>query len=226
MARKNTSEGFYKFKDITGQQFGWLRVMSHDGKAGNGQSKWLCECVCGKVTSVLGPNLRLGTSKSCGCKRNELLSTARTRHGESRRGHRSPEYIAWWSMVARCCNPGHTSYADYGGRGISVCESWRISYEAFLHDIGRRPSKKHSLDRIDVNGNYCLENCRWATHTQQCRNRRSNTFVECFGERRTIVEWSEVTGLSRLLIANRLRAKWDAERALSEPPRKHQRKSK
>ena len=122
-------------------------------------------------------------------------------------------------MLTRCRNPRAESFAAYGGRGIRVCERWAESFDAFLEDMGRRPSRKHTIDRIEKNGHYEPGNCRWATQREQQRNRRNNVYLELNGNRRLLCEWAETTGLTINIIWLRLRRGWSVERALTEPPR-------
>jgi hypothetical protein len=122
-------------------------------------------------------------------------------------------------MIGRCENPNNRAFANYGGRGISVDPSWRHSFETFLADMGPRPTSKHSLDRIDVNGPYAPANCRWATMRDQQNNRRSNVHIVAFGETLTLAQWSERTGIGEGTIRNRLRVGWTPERALSQQVR-------
>lgn len=112
---------------------------------------------------------------------------------------------AWRLMLKRCCDPTDPGYANYGARGIGVCASWHASFDAFLADMGRRPSSAHSLDRRDNNGSYDGVNCRWATRTEQARNKRDNVRIEFNGLTRTAVEWSLITGLSQSAIIRRLK---------------------
>ncbi len=126
------------------------------------------------------------------------------------------EYYSWVQMKTRCLNPRDKAYARYGGRGIKVCARWQKSYVDFVADVGRRPTPEHSLDRIDNNGNYEPGNCRWATSKEQCRNRRSNIVLEFNGQKRTIAEWAEFTGLSRECIWHRLNKHgWTVEQTLT-----------
>lgn len=132
-----------------------------------------------------------------------------------------PEYQAWSNMLERCRNKNLPNYRRYGGRGIKVCERW-LSFQNFLEDMGRRPSPKHSIERINNDLGYFKENCKWATRVEQCRNMRSNTIMEFNGESRCVAEWAEVYGLSREIVWSRLLRGWTLERALTTPriPRK------
>lgn len=174
------------FVDMTNRRFGRLVAIQPAGRY-RGQVKWLCRCDCGNEHTVSGEILRSGRSRSCGCARRErtaAMGRATATHGGSRGVKRCPEYGPWTHMKERCTSPRATSFADYGGRGIRVCAGWAEFFESFLADMGPRPSLDHSLDRIDNDGNYscgrceeCLANgwsmnCRWATRSQQARNRR------------------------------------------------------
>lgn len=137
------------------------------------------------------------------------------KHGHSwKEGAPSPEYRAWANMKHRCCNPAANGFSNYGGRGITVCERWVESFEAFLADMGPRPSPKYSLDRIDNAGNYEPQNCRWATATEQSRNRRGTANIPFDGRLVTVTELSEITGTPEHLLRNRLRRGWPLERAI------------
>lgn len=144
----------------------------------------------------------------------------RATHRESYGSVRTPEYAAWVNMIQRCENASLRDYHRYGGRGVRVCEQWRNSFEAFLADVGRRPSSGHSLDRYpNPDGNYEPGNVRWATETQQQQNRSDNRVIEAFGERMCLAEWSRKTGIKRETIARRLNAGESPERALATDPR-------
>jgi hypothetical protein len=116
------------------------------------------------------------------------------------------EYAAWWAMVNRCSNPKHPDWPNYGGRGITVSDRWRQSFESFLDDMGPRPAAGYSLDRINNDGPYAPGNCRWATKREQARNMRTNTWLELDGQRKLTDEWAEVLGMSERTIYRRLRA--------------------
>jgi hypothetical protein len=140
-------------------------------------------------------------------------------HGESSRraGLRTTEYKIWCGIIARCFNPKHEAFHRYGGRGITMCDRWRQSFESFLADVGRRPSGKHTLDRIDNNGNYEPGNVRWATQIEQRRNSSSVHFLEIRGERRIIADWARVSGIDERTLRGRILRGWEPERAVFEP---------
>lgn len=203
------------FQDLTGLQFGRLTVLERAAvtpKSGK-PSLWLCKCKCGAMRQVLRPNLLSGKTVSCGCYARE----AATRHGYTR--PRTPEYRAWDAIKERCCNPLHRFYSHYGARGILICDRWRDDFTAFLGDVGRRPSPEHSIDRIDNNCGYEPGNVRWATTTEQGRNRRNNRVIEAFGLRLCLSEWAERYGLRSDTIARRLELGWESAMAVSAPVR-------
>lgn len=138
---------------------------------------------------------------------------ARKSLGESR-GRRTSEYRAWRDMRARCCNPNHGDYADYGGRGITVCERWRSSYVAFLEDMGRRPSQLHSLDRENNDASYSPDNCRWATPMEQAANRRTTQRLTFQGQTVTTRELADLVGVHVLRLRWRLSQGWPIEKAV------------
>jgi hypothetical protein len=153
---------------MTGRKCGRLYVLGRadmGGKKGikRGQWVWHCRCDCGNEAVVPGFELRTGQIRSCGC----LLKEATTKHGMSG----TPEFFIWWGMQDRCMRTTTAYYDRYGGRGISVCKEWRDSFAAFYRDMGPRPSPKHSLDRVNNDGNYEPGNCRWATKKEQAANR-------------------------------------------------------
>lgn len=136
-----------------------------------------------------------------------------TKHGKSK----TVEYHAWKSMRRRCYDPLSKKYSGYGGRGIEVCESWRTSFTTFLKDMGLRPTKKHSLDRIDNDGPYSPENCRWAIQRTQQNNRRDNRRIEAMGLNLTMSQWSRHLGVPVKRIQNRIYSGWDPAKALTVP---------
>lgn len=161
--------------DLTGRRFGRLvalgpvEIVRYTGAT---QIKWLCRCDCGGETRALAQNLRKGHSGSCGCLIREVCGNNFRTHGQGGRKI-TPEYRAWTKMKERCLDPRNKRYADWGGRGISICREWLNDFQRFYSDMGKRPSPDHSLDRINVNGNYEPGNCRWATRLEQARNKRN-----------------------------------------------------
>jgi hypothetical protein len=158
-----------KTEDLTGRRFTRLVVVNRDYSKNKRDALWLCECDCGKKTIVAHNKLRAGKTKSCGCYNKDRA----TKHNM----WNSPEYHAWEAIIQRCRNAKNPNYNRYGGRGITVCERWLHSFENFLEDMGRRPSPKHSIDRENNDKGYYLENCRWATRTEQQRNNRNCVLI-------------------------------------------------
>lgn len=175
-----------------------------------------CRCDCGKEKPVRFSYLIELRSRSCrSCSNREL--TNGMKHGHAPRGTVSPEYSSWRAMLSRCERAADISYANYGGRGISVCHGWRDSFEQFLLDIGPRPSLDHSLDRIDVNGDYEPANCRWATRREQGANRRSNVNLQWAGKLQSVAAWSRELGIKKITLYKRLGRGWSADATLGTP---------
>ena len=151
------------------------------------------KCDCGHVRILLLNYLKQLHRRGCSaCSGRGSTAFVTERHGLAG----TPEYKVWLRMKQRCSNPKNRGYHNYGGRGIRVCERWTKSFVAFFEDMGARPSNKHSIDRIDVNGNYEPGNCRWATPKIQARNTRKNRYLTVRGETKTMIEWSELTGVN------------------------------
>lgn len=169
-----------------------------------------CVCSCGRTSWVplVRGELRTGSCRACAPKH--------TVHGMCRRKRRSPIHRVWTEMIQRCTNPNNAGFPGYGGRGIRVCERWH-SFENFLADMGPRPSPRHSIDRVDNDGDYEPSNCRWATVREQARNNRRNRWLTFDGETRLITEWADRLGIGYMTIHYRLTHGWSVERALSTP---------
>ena len=171
-----------RLKDLSNQRFGRLTAISiHPEKSRHGAIRWICHCDCGSRVVVVAGSLTNKNSRSCGC----LNKESTTLHGK----HKSKEYQSWSSLKGRVTNPNNERWHSYGGRGIKMCDRWRNSFEAFYEDMGPRPSPKHSIDRIDNDGDYCPENCRWATHKEQQNNKRPNVWIEHLGEKITMTDY-------------------------------------
>lgn len=179
----------------------------------NGIRFGLFKCDCGNEVESNIYSVRYGQSQSCGCYVKDVNKAMRTKHGLTN----TPEYAAWLAMRARCYRPTTENYARYGGRGITVCDRWLSSFEIFLFDMGRRPTPHHSLDRIDNDGNYGPNNCRWATHDEQQQNRSVTLFLTIGGEKKAIKHWSDISGISYGRIYSRIQEGWEARRAVFEP---------
>lgn len=201
-----------------GMRFGFLTTLSKARE--NGRTYWEVICDCGARKKVQQGQIRGAKRpiKSCGCKRIELLRAAHLTHGQSLKG-KSEHYstfVAWQSMIWRCNNKARADYKHYGGRGISVCQRWASSFQNFIDDMGPKPSQ-HSLGRIDNDGNYEPNNCRWETLSQQARNKRTNRVITYEGKSMTLVEWAEATGLNRDTISKRLEAGWTVAQSITRP---------
>lgn len=201
-------------ENLIGQKFGKLVVVSQaDSKSG--RRMWNCLCECGRTTTASTYLLKSGHTKSCGC-------VAGRPGGVPPRIKGTAIYSRWQAMKKRCYQVGTDGYENYGGRGIKVCDEWKDNPVAFYKwAIESGFSEELTLDRIDVNGDYCPENCRWATMTQQARNRRNNRIVEYNGRKMTCAEYLETTGASRGAICWRLNeGDMSESEALSRPIRK------
>jgi hypothetical protein len=201
------------FQDLTKlPPFGRLTAIRYLGNR-----SWLCRCTCGVEKSVKTCNLTDGRVVSCGCHLLERIRQTKTKHGQSKRGTHHAEYAAWLSMKRRCLLPTVKEYSRYGGRGIRVCSAWLESFVTFLSDMGPRPSPQHSLDRVNNDGNYEPSNCRWATRSEQGRNKRTNVVVEFQGQSACLAEWSDIVHIPAGVLSARLRAGWSIEDALTRP---------
>ena len=214
-------KGMGRRNNLIGQRFGILTVIEDAGNDPRGNSMWLCKCDCGNTKVIRGSKLKEGQYLSCGCqwhayneKRNEGIRKSKITHGLS--GTRL--YYIYENMMKRCYDQNAEKYPNYGGRGITVCEEWRTDRQAFFDwALSNGYTEELTIDRIDVNGNYCPENCRWATQKEQANNRTSNRYLEYNGETHTVIEWAELIGMSPGTLYARIENGWTTEKALTTP---------
>lgn len=208
-----------KIKDLTDAVFGRLTVVRRTGSTDKGESIWECVCICGRIKLAKASNLTKGSTRSCGCLAIEQKTNAAQHQcHQFSRTSKPREYAAWNGMIRRCYDHKHPSYARYGGRGITVDDSWRESFMQFCTDMGTPPLNS-TLDRIDNDDNYSRANCRWATRKMQANNRRNNKLMSLHGLTMNATQWSEHLGWNKSTIRNRLYQGWSVERTLTEPPK-------
>jgi hypothetical protein len=211
--RKEEKENMGRFRDLTGVRFGKLLVIERAPDKTTGskpKSMWRCRCDCGKEVIVWSSALTQGTTVSCGCKKRK--------HGYS---HRERLYDTWLNMKRRCKDPNNKRYEQYGGRGISVCEEWNDYSNFRSWALSSGYSDDLTIDRIDVNGNYCPENCRWANLTEQMNNTTRNRVISFDGKTMTMAQWAKHLGISYGTINHRVQRGWSMERIVSTPQRRY-----
>lgn len=197
--------------DLTGQRFGRLEVIKKVGRSRCRHVIWLCKCDCGHTIECLGTSLKSGNTSSCGCFQKEGAAKRRTTHGLS--GSRLSSIRS--GMIQRCYNPKDRNYHNYGGRGIYVCEEWRDSVESFIKWANSNGHEDHlTIERIDNDGPYSPENCKWATIQEQANNKRK-PFLTYNNQTLTIKQWSTLTGISTATIHARLYRGWTIEKTLT-----------
>lgn len=197
-----------------GMKFNRLTLLKKLPREKYEHEKWLCECECGEIKEYFLKFVLRGTTKSCGCYIKDSIAGFNTTHGFAGK-NRPKEYGVWKGMVKRC--HGENPEIGYGDRKITVCERWKDSFVNFYQDMGPRPSDKHSIDRIDNNGNYEPSNCRWATSKQQSNNKRNTIIVNYNGKSVPLAEVCEKLNISYHTTRERLRRGWSADKALSTP---------
>lgn len=207
--------------DLTGKKFGRLRVLSYEGRrpgSSGGDSLWKCRCICGNETVVKGYNLKKGNSRSCGCQIRIALLKVNTTHGRTG----TPEYKVWVGMLTRCYNEKEKAYKFYGGRGIYVADCWRgeNGFKNFFAAMGKRPSRRHQIERKDNDGPYGPDNCCWATRQEQSYNKRSTIKVLLDGVTVSLTEACRRKGLKYHIILPRVKAGMTFEQAATAPVRR------
>lgn len=187
--------------DLTDKTFGRLTVLKRDANGKRGQPRWLCKCDCGNRTIVDASKLKSGHTKSCGCLVAETLSKCRTKHN----GKHTRLYRIWCAMKERCSRKENVAYNSYGGRGIKVCDEWIHDFASFRDwATANGYSDQLSIDRIDPNGNYCPQNCRWESTKTQANNKRRNHSLTHNGKTMTLAQWAEETGINYSTLRSRI----------------------
>lgn len=195
--------------DLTGHRYGKLLVLREAQRDEAGRTRWECSCDCGESVTVRTSLIRRGATRSCGCL---FLEGNHVTHGLGK----PPEYGVWAKMKYRCLNSRSPAFHDYGGRGITVCERW-LDFANFYVDMGPRPDPSYTIERKDTNGNYCPENCVWATRVEQANNKRTTRFIEYNGETLSFTQMCRKYNKSRSVIKWRIRSGWSVGRAMSTP---------
>jgi|WetSurMetagenome_2_1015567.scaffolds.fasta_scaffold45095_4 hypothetical protein len=196
-------------------KFGMLTVIERAKNNKSGKARWLCQCDCGKLTTVLADSLISGKTKSCGCYRKNVAGkNAPIKHGKSN----TRLFNIWSGMKSRCYCKSNRYYQNYGGRGIIVCNEWINNFNDFYQwSINNGYSDDLTIDRIDNSGNYEPSNCRWATYQEQENNRRNTIYLDICGCRKPLSEWSEIVGISSPTIEWRMKNHWPFEQLFIEP---------
>jgi hypothetical protein len=210
-------------RELKGQRFGRLvaecRFLWPGQDIWPGQDLWVFRCDCGEEVALPASYVTRGDTKSCGCLQSEVARRRLWKHGHKAHKKVSPEYRTWAGMRTRCLDEGHHSYRNYGARGITICERWLESFEAFFEDMGPKPSPKHEIERVDNDGPYSPENCVWATHGQQMANTRATRLLTVNGQTLPIKVWARTTGINPATLYSRINAGVAPEFAII-PPRK------
>ena len=209
-------------ENLVGMKFGRLTVMDRESpKSKKTKGLWVCKCECGNVIKVNTSDLKSGNTTSCGCKRKETLRQLRTKHGESN----TRLYNVWSDMKKRCYNTKNVDYKNYGGRGITVCDEWMDFQNFYEWAIANgydetAPRGQCTIDRIDVDGCYEPENCRWVDRYIQMNNKRNNRILTYNGESHTLAEWCEIVNVPYSCLKSRLnKLHWSVEKTLTTPTR-------
>lgn len=187
--------------DMTGKVYGCLTAIRMEGPSNSRGMLWLFRCSCTAPVIASGNEVRRGGITRCPQCAAEMKHAATTSHGLTE----TSEYRIWCAMKARCLNHNTKSFKNYGGRGISVCKRWATSFEAFLEDMGNRPSAAHTIERLKVDGDYEKSNCCWATRLEQANNKRTNKRIQIDGTTRTLAQWSVIAGITEAGMRARLR---------------------
>jgi len=201
-------------ENLTQQRFGRWTVIAFSNSEFKHGKFWLCKCQCGQESVVMQSHLKTGKSLSCGCLQREKTTKWKTANGEPLRSERK----IWTGIIKRCTDPSNISFKNYGGRGIKICDEWKNDFIAFANYIGKKPSPKHEIDRINNNGNYEPGNIQWSTRSRNSRNRRSNLLFTIMGTTKTLADWVDIFSITKYtLVYKRINMGWTIEKALTKP---------
>ncbi len=190
-----------------GTRFGRLIVLKQDEeRTKKWRIKFVCLCDCGKIKSIVSFSLRKNITKSCGCLSSDVTSSRSFIHGQAKRKNETIEFRIWTGIKNRCFNKNEPAYPRYGGRGITICERWLV-FQNFFDDMGKRPSKNHSVERRENDGIYEPSNCYWGTRDEQARNKRNNRWIEYAGKRMILTDWAKYFGVGQSVLGGHLRKK-------------------
>lgn len=204
----------------SGTRFGRLLILEEVPERSHlGRTQWRCQCDCGEIRVVVTSRLTSGRTRSCGCLRATSYGMSKSMRGRS---VNAPEYNTWLSMRGRCLNQNSASYALYGERGITICPEWD-SFARFYADMGPKPSPRHSLDRIDNDGPYVHWNCRWATQSEQARNKRVTVKLTHRGQTLPLADWADLTGIHINTLRKRMQSGLTTDEILSAVHRRYTR---
>lgn len=225
MSEYTVIHGIRISKDFTPETFGRLTTLGPKFRLSSPNTKarhtvQVYACSCGNITLCAVINVQAGRTQSCGCLNDESRVASNTKHGHTSGGKWSLTYSSFTSMKQRCYYSESNRYCMYGERGIVICDRWMCPINGFLNfmeDMGPRPSRKHSIERDDVDGNYCPENCRWATAEEQARNKRNNINLTYKDKTQCISAWAEEMGIKPVTVNTRIKSGWSVEEALTTP---------
>lgn len=206
-----------KVKNLIGQRFGRLLVTNEAAKrrtkGGTSVRMWICKCDCGNITILSTGNLTSGNTKSCGCYKKDRNSQVFTKHKKTG----TKLYRVWSNIKDRCLRENANQYRDYGGRGIVMCDEWKNDFQVFYDwAISNGYKEGLTIERIDVNGNYCPENCTWIPREQQSKNRRNCHYIFYKGETKTLSEWSRILHVDRECVRNWEKKLGSGEKAIEK----------
>lgn len=206
--------------DLTGQRFGRLSVVCKCGSDKYGAALWQCKCECGKTVTKRGSALRAGHAKSCGCLHDELSSLRMAEQNRTHAMSNTRLYEIWSDLKRRCSNPNHRAFDRYGGRGIKFCAEWAEFLPFYVWSVANGYSETLTIERVDNDGDYCPENCRWATRKDQANNKSITVFYELDGVKYTLPQLCEKCGISYGTLYTRINKHgWSVKAAITTPVR-------